>query len=122
MLALERIKSVKLTESSFMYPKDFDPEMLLQQSFGMVYDDPVEVTIWFSADQARYIRERQWSTQQIITEGKDGSIVLWMKTSGWYDVKRWIMSFGSDARLIAPEYLRIDIRNEAEAILKSYMD
>jgi predicted DNA-binding transcriptional regulator YafY len=94
--------------------------MLLQQSFGMVYDDSVEVTIWFSADQARYIREQQWSGQQNITGCKDGSIELWMKTSGWHDVKRWLLSFGSDARLIAPENLRIDIRNEAEAVLKSY--
>ncbi|OHB57954.1 MAG: hypothetical protein A2Y07_08610 [Planctomycetes bacterium GWF2_50_10] len=62
-------------------------EVLLQQSFGMVYDDPLEVTIRFSAGQARYIRERQWAKEQKITDRKDGSIELWMKTSGWYDVE-----------------------------------
>lgn len=118
VLALERIKSIEVTEDNFVYPKDFDPEALLQQSFGMVYDDPVEVTIWFSADQAHYIRERQWAKEQNITDRKDGSIELWMKTSGWYDVKKWILSFGSDAHVIFPECLRNVIKSEVEAVLK----
>jgi len=43
-----------------------------------------------------------------------------MKTSGWYDVKKWILSFGSDACVISPESLRNDIKEEAEAVLSSY--
>lgn len=121
VLALERIKSIDVTEDNFVYPKDFDPEVLLQKSFGMVYDDPLEVTIRFSAGQARYIRERQWAKEQKITDRKDGSIELWMKTSGWYDVKKWILSFGSDACVISPESLRNDIKEEAEAVLNSYV-
>jgi hypothetical protein len=31
------------------------------------------------------------------------SSVLWMKTSGWYDVKKWIFSFGAEAELLEPE-------------------
>lgn len=32
-----------------------------------------------------------------------------MKTSGWYDVKKWILSFGAEAELLEPEALRRDI-------------
>lgn len=120
VLAVERITSIDITEDSFEYPKDFDPEELLQQSFGMVYDDPVEVTIWFSADQTRYIQERQWAKDQKITQSKDGSIELWMNTSGWYDVKRWILSFGADACLISPDHLRDEIKLEAEKVKRLY--
>ncbi|MDO9068405.1 MAG: WYL domain-containing protein [Deltaproteobacteria bacterium] len=102
------------------YPTDFDPEALLDRAFGMFYDDPLEVKIWFSADQARYIQERQWAPDQKISTCKDGSIELWMKTSGWYDVKKWILSFGSDAELLGPEELRDKIRNEAKKIAKAY--
>lgn len=122
VLALERITSIEVTENNFLYPKDFDPEALLERAFGMFYDDPLEVKIWFSADQARYIQERQWSQNQEIAENKDRSIILWMKTSGWYDVKKWILSFGADARLLAPEQLCNDIRREAEAVLNMYQN
>jgi predicted DNA-binding transcriptional regulator YafY len=94
--------------------------VLLQQAFGMVYDDPLEVTIWFSGDQARYIRERQWAKEQEITTRKDGSIELWMKTSGWYDVKKWILSFGADAELLNPEELRQEIRIESRLVAEKY--
>ena len=37
---------------------------------------------------------------------KDGSIVLKMKTSGWYDVQKWILSFGAEARVLEPAQLK----------------
>lgn len=120
VLAVERIKSIKVTEDSYVYPPDFDPETLLQQSFGMVYDDPLEIKIWFSADQARYIRERQWAQEQKITRRKDGSIVLWMKTSGWWDVKKWVLSFGKNAEVLEPVKMRYEIRAELSATLENY--
>ena len=86
----------------------------------MFYDDPLEVKIWFSAGQARYIRERQWSQEQKITKLKDGSIVLWMKTSGWYDVKKWVLSFGAEAIVLEPQHLQDKVRNEVEKMLKGY--
>lgn len=87
----------------------------------MTFDDPVEVTIWFTADQARFIRERQWAKEQKVTERKDGSIVLAMETSGWYDVKKWMLSFGADAVMLEPVAMREQIRNELENSLKRYV-
>jgi predicted DNA-binding transcriptional regulator YafY len=120
VLAVERIGQIEATNVTFGYPTDFDPEALLNRAFGMFYEDPLEVKIWFSSGQARYIRERQWAQEQKITQHKDGSVVLWMKTSGWYDVKKWILSFGSEAELLEPEDLRDKIRNEANKIAKAY--
>lgn len=122
VLAVERISQIEVTQNTFTYPTDFDPEALLDRSFGMYYDDPLEVKIWFSADQARYIRERQWAQEQKITKRKDGSIVLWMKTSGWYDVKKWVLSFGADARVLEPVHLQDKVRNEVEKMLNGYRE
>ncbi|MFZ4855685.1 MAG: helix-turn-helix transcriptional regulator [Desulfuromonadaceae bacterium] len=121
VLAIERIIQIETTDAPFVYPADFDPESLLDRSFGMFYDDPLEVKIWFSAGQVPYIRERQWAQEQKITTRKDGSIVLWMKTSGWYDVKRWVLSFGADARVLEPAHLRDKIRYEVENMMKGYI-
>lgn len=120
ILAAERIEQIDTTDAAFDYPADFDPEALLDRSFGMNYDDPLEVKIWFSAGQARYIRERQWAQDQQISERSDGSIELWIKTSGWYDVKKWVLSFGAEARVLEPQHLRDKIAIEVEKMMAGY--
>jgi len=114
-LAVERIEKIKETGEFFEYPKEFDPEELLESAFDIVYGDPVKVRIWFSAEQARYIKERKWSKNQDIADQEDGSIILSMDTSGWWDVKRWVLSYGSDAKVIEPEAFRMEIADELRA-------
>lgn len=111
-LALERIKEVEATDSTFDYPKELDPVGLLQSAFTLFYGDPVKVAIRFDADQAPYIKERQWAEQQEIMEQVDGSVVLKMNTSGWWDIKRWVLSFGSGAELLEPKEMRNEIYQE----------
>ena len=43
-----------------------------------------------------------------------------MQTSGWWDVKRWVLSYGKDAKVLEPEELRIDIVAELDATYKGY--
>ncbi|OGW06558.1 MAG: hypothetical protein A2889_08545 [Nitrospinae bacterium RIFCSPLOWO2_01_FULL_39_10] len=119
-LAVERTKKLEITNSSFEYPEDFKPDELLNSSFDIIYDEPIEVKIWFSAGQSRYIKERKWAKEQSIAEQKDGSIILEMKTSGWFDVKKWIMSFGTDAKVLEPKELREDIIKELKAAANNY--
>ena len=104
--AVERIQNIKRTGESFEYPEGFDPEALLESAFDMVYGDPVKVRIWFSADQVRYVKERKWSKNQEIVDQEDGSIILSMETSGWWDVKRWVLSCGRTAKVLEPEDLK----------------
>ncbi len=120
VLAAERVMNLTLTNDTYEYPEDFDPDSLLEDAFGLVYDDPVTVTIRFSSDQARYIEERRWSKTQKITKLKDGSIILIMTTSGWFDVKKWLLSFGADAELLEPEDKREEMKWVAAEVLAQY--
>jgi predicted DNA-binding transcriptional regulator YafY len=120
MLAVERIISLEIGKDSFDYPDDFKPEELLENAFGVVYDDPITVKIRFSADQARYIKERTWAKGQMMKDQKDGSIILTMKTSGWWDVRQWILSFGPGAELLEPSEKRLEMKELAEEALKKY--
>lgn len=120
LLAVERITNIEETEDSFDEPTGFEPETLLENAFGIVYDDPITVKIRFSADQARYIQERRWAKIQNITHNKDGSIVLDMDTSGWWDVKKWVLSFGADATVLEPVEMREEIKSHLLAALENY--
>src|SRR3990170_337098 len=120
MLAVERIQTMELTNDYFEYPDDFDPEEVLSSAFDIIYDDPIEAKIWFPAAQARYIKERQWAKEQKIKEQKDGSIILEMKTSGFWDVKKWALSFGAEAEVLEPKELREAIGNEIKKVMGVY--
>jgi predicted DNA-binding transcriptional regulator YafY len=119
-LAVERVQHLKKTGESFEYPEDFDPEALLESAFDIVYGDPVKVKIWFSPEQTRYIKERKWSKSQEIIDQEDGSIILSMETSGWWDVKRWVLSYGSEATVLEPEILRKEIMDELKTAWELY--
>jgi len=40
-----------------------------------------------------------------------------MSISGWYDVKRWLLGFGSSARVVKPEEMRKEIVEEMKKAL-----
>lgn len=119
-LAVERIQGMEETNETFVYPEDFDPDALLESAFNITYGDPVFVRIRFSAGQERYIRERQWAKGQKITKEPDGSIILEMNTSGRWEVKRWVLSFGAEAELLDPEDLREEIASALKEAQRLY--
>lgn len=114
ILAVERINNISLTKKIFSRPDNFNPDAIMEDSFGIICDDPVSVKIHFSAKQAPYIQERQWCKKQNIEKLDDGSIIFTMNTSGWYDVKKMILSFGAEAELLEPA----DKRKEMKKALK----
>jgi len=119
-LAVERIQELAVTQDPFEYPEDFAPEILLESAFDIMFEEPADFKIWFSANQARYIKERVWSKTQKIEDQNDGSIILTMRTSGMRDVKRWVLSYGVHAKVLEPEELRQEITNELQATYNNY--
>lgn len=119
-LAVERIQKLEKSEETFVYPENFKPEKLLESSFDIIYDDPVSLQLWVSKTQAKYIRERKFFHNQTITENPDGSLVLGIETSGWEDLKRWILSLGAEAVVLSPQNLRNELIKEFRQSIDRY--
>jgi predicted DNA-binding transcriptional regulator YafY len=62
--------------------------------------------------------EKVWHKTQTAEQKPDGSLLLRMELSDLREVKRWILSWGSECEVLEPEELRKLVRSEAEAILK----
>ena len=120
VLAVERIKELAAGNETFSYPEDFDPEGMIDSAFDLTFDDPIDAKIWFSANQARYVEGRRWAAEQSIEKRPDGSIVLRVHTSGAYDLKRWVLSFGAEAEVIEPPALREELRDELRRMRARY--
>jgi len=104
-----------------------DPHFSLTNYFGQSFlfehgGEPAEVVIHFDPYQARYIRERQWHPSQQIEEQPDGSLILHLTVAALGEVQRWIMGYGSHARVLAPVALAQAIATELRAALAKYAD
>ena len=120
LLAVERILKLTPSDETFTVPEDFNPDALLETAFNLTFGDPVAVKVHFSADQARYVKERRWAAAQTLTEQPDGSVILEMETSGRWDVKRWVLAFGADAEVLEPKDMRQEIAAELRGLLSVY--
>jgi len=114
LLAVERIRGLRILESRFDYPDDFDPQERLKAAFGVYFDDPIEITVRFSPAVAKYVVDRKWSDEQRVTRLNDGGVDLWMRTSGKTEVLRWVLGFGPNAEVLDPA----ELRNEVAVLLK----
>lgn len=117
IFALERIQRWTLTEETFPLPEDFDFERHMKSALGIFRGREIEARIRFRPSAAPFVAERQWHETQEISTEQDGSIVLTMRVADTLELRRWILSFGSDADVLEPEHLRRQIRDEAQAIL-----
>lgn len=112
VFAVERIQAVEISKRRFETPADFDFEAFRATAFNMIWGEPKEVKIWFSAMQAPYIEERTWHSSQRIEKQDDGSVILSLQVADEDEVKRWLIGFGAEASVLAPEQLRQEIRQE----------
>ena len=116
-LAVERIQNLTINESTFPYPENFDPDKMLESAFELTFGTPEIVKIHFNPKEAKYIQERTWSADQEIEIQENKSIILTMTTSGLEDVKRWVLQYGSGAKVLEPQSLKQAVEEEARGIL-----
>jgi predicted DNA-binding transcriptional regulator YafY len=122
IFALDRIKMLHQTKDAFEVPEAFDFEEFMRPSFGVFQGEGVKVKIRFAPDAAGYIREKIWHETQQIVPQKDGSIIFEAEVAGTEEIKFWVMSWGSKARVLKPDSLREEIRYEINTMLRMYQE
>ncbi len=121
IFALDRISNIALTNERFEPDPEFDVNAYLDDSLSLERSGQIEeVRIWFDPVQARYIRERQWHSSQKIAEHPDGSLTLTLRVRGLGEVKRWVMSFGPHAEVLAPAWLREEVARDVQRMGEMY--
>jgi len=120
MFALDRIKSISETDEHFSLPEGLDLDRRLESSFGVFSGETESVEIRFSKNVAGYIREKIWHKTQEIKDLPGGAVLFRAHVAGLQEIKHWVMKWGAHAEVVSPETLRIEICNEAAAILNQY--
>ncbi|NER01004.1 MAG: WYL domain-containing transcriptional regulator [Cyanothece sp. SIO2G6] len=118
---VDRIQAIEVLTDLFEIDPTFDPQAYLEAPFFHEQGgEPQWVSIWFDAETAPYIRERQWHSSQVIEEREDGSLILGVEVRGLEEVKRWVMYYGQGAIALEPIELAGMIRAELRAMTKNY--
>lgn len=122
--AVTRIEAwTLLKHEHFARDPNFSSTTYLASSFlAERGDTSVDVAIWFDAYQARYMRGRQHHPTQHVEDHADGSMTLRFQTGALAEVRRWVMSFGSHARALAPAELVADVAAELTATMHFYTE
>jgi predicted DNA-binding transcriptional regulator YafY len=119
--ALPRMRKVRLTNKGFRRPPDFSIAQVLSGSFGVHSAGKKQrIQIRFDPFSARLVAERKWHESQRVREKADGSIILELELGGLEEIERWILSWGKNARVLAPKELATRVREEATAMAKLY--
>lgn len=109
--AVSRIRHVTPLAEHFT-PGEDTWESIFEHSLGVHDGPPTRVRIWFSPEVGDDIAGREWHKSQRIERAKDGSVTLTLNVSLDWSLRRWILGFGAQARVVEPQSLQQDIRRE----------
>jgi len=111
---LPRVKSVKVLPEMFAF-HDFDPDKHFANRFGRFIgepDDTYEIVVQFDKAAVPWVMERQWHPKQKMKMNKDGSMQLSFPAPSLFEVKRWVLQWGSEVRVLKPAELHDDLKQE----------
>lgn len=113
--ALSRIRKMRLVDETFEIPPTFDVAHYFEYAFGVDNaGPPTRVVVEFEVPEARYIGERTWHPSQKLKVLKDGTLRLELEVSLNYELRQWLLSYGSRVRIVEPPELVREMAAEYE--------
>jgi predicted DNA-binding transcriptional regulator YafY len=121
--ALQRMSNLQVERTKFRREPGFNARDHLGGGFGVwsyAGDERKrhEVHIRFEGYAARVVAERQWHPTQAIRKLKpDGSVIEFQADlSGLEEITRWVLSWGSKAKVLGPPDLVRRVAEEVEGM------
>ncbi len=119
LLALHRMTGCILTRRTSERVPDVQAPQ--QGALGLMdWGEPFEVVVKFAPSAATYVAERQWSANQQVEIGEDGSLLLRVQAANEPECLAWVLGFGTSAELLEPQWLREKLAGELEYMLAKY--
>ncbi|MGH7853018.1 MAG: helix-turn-helix transcriptional regulator [Candidatus Binatia bacterium] len=120
MFAVERIRSIALTDHPYQMPLDFKVDEYVQDALGIMRSGRrIEVELLFSKKAAAWVKGKSWHPSQETQLLKNGSLKMTLKVADNDELAGWALSFGSQVRVTKPDSLRQRIKEEARKIAGS---
>ena len=121
---LEGIESVRIVAGAFQMPLGLDLKALLAECLREAMNNGLNVRVRFGKDVAlhavvAFMKEAFGEVEHLKKSSKSSREVM-VRVSDIWGFRRWLMSFGQEAELMAPAELRDAFAQDLEAALKKY--
>ena len=125
---MSRISSPIKTKASFTMPADFNIDHYLENVFGRYVGDPktlITIKIQFAKRIASLVMDHQFHRKEKKITLKNDDIVVEFPVSAagpwpYYHVISWILSWGSDAKVLAPAELKKLVAEECRKMVENH--
>ncbi|MDR0908131.1 MAG: WYL domain-containing protein [Spirochaetaceae bacterium] len=123
IFSLTRIKNIRLTETTFKLPDDYNYCKITEGSFfGVFKGEKYKFKINFYGYAATLVEERMWAKDQKIkafdTGDSEKGITISFTSSQYDKVLEWVLSRGCFAKPLAPDRLVEDWKVHAKTMVK----
>lgn len=120
---LARFRDAANTGVEFELPAGFSVEDYFKFSWeAWAGGEPTDVCVRFSPNVAVMVAETRRHPTQRVHPQIDGGIIFEATVAGIEEIAIWIMGFGKDAEVLAPQQLRDLVRNHALGMAATYSE
>ncbi len=123
-LALDRINNIEFDLSIEYECRNFAPDQYYKNTYGVSLlgdDDLIEIIMQIDKFNAPFVITKPFhSSQKLIRENEDGSIIIYLKVHHNFEIERLILGFGESIEILQPIKLRNSIKIKLEKALSNY--
>ena len=123
-LALDRIIEIKDTNRNYTDIDTWNFEEFFEDVVGVTVNknmEPVKILLQISKSLWPYIESKPIHGSQKVKAKSNESVTIELSLQINYELTSMIFAFGEEVKVLAPEELKTNIKNKAEALLKNYL-
>jgi predicted DNA-binding transcriptional regulator YafY len=119
---IDRMEDLTVLKKTFTFQKGKDPRILFANTIGLTYSQNVvsEVIVSFSPIQGKYVKALPLHDTQEIIVDNDKELRIKVHIIPNLEFKQRIMMLGKEAKVMAPDWLAKEIKDDLEAALGRY--
>lgn len=119
MFAVERIRSLTITDHPCQMPLGFDIEAYVQDALVVMRGKQIDVELVFDKATAAWAKDRLWHPSQQVTPLRGGRLRMTLQVADTRELVGWILSFGRGVRVVRPDLLRGKVQEEVRRIVRT---
>ncbi len=118
---LDRLEAATVLNQPYQIPSSFDLEAHLSTGWRiMAGETQQEVVVAFTPDVTPRVLERQWHASQTVKRRPDGGCLLHVQIAEPLEMMPWIRSWGAEAEVVQPDWLRQEVEADLHRALITY--
>ncbi len=116
---LSRIKSLTVVQRHFKRHSKIDPKTYFANSWSVFGGEILDVSLEFSGRAARLVGGGSYLAGEEKELDSEGKLIYRARVAGIEEIGRWLLGFGSEVKIVAPEELRLWTLSQAKGFSKT---